>query len=154
MTSIIIIDQSGNIKSVSIKNTDESGLYKKCGFKSINHFAKQASWDIVFNNHTLNIRLYAKTEGRVNSKNVYKFPILNTDNISFYGKCLLICYQLDESTHTYNCISMKADMWNNIYTRLISSSFSSNYNVTLTESLPIQSEHEHITLELKEEDYI
>jgi len=160
MTSIVIIEPSGNIKTVSIKNTDESELYKKCGFKSANHFAKQASWDIVFNTKSLNVRLYAKIEGRVNSKNLYKFPMLN--NISFYGKCLLICYQLEESTNIYNCTSMKEEMWNNIYKQLTNSdidtstntNINTDTNTNLTNNISVPVNNENIALELKEEEYL
>ena len=43
-TCIIIIDKSGNIKTLNVKDYKEEDLFKKCGFKKADGLIKQHTW--------------------------------------------------------------------------------------------------------------
>ena len=42
--SIIIIEKSGSLKTLTVKEYNESELYKKCGFKKDDGFAQRTEW--------------------------------------------------------------------------------------------------------------
>ena len=42
--SIIIIEKGGSVKTLTVKEYNESELYKKCGFKKDDGFAQRTEW--------------------------------------------------------------------------------------------------------------
>jgi hypothetical protein len=89
MPSFLIVEKTGNIKEVVIKNYDESELYKKAGFKSAEGFAIQTTWAVELKDRKFKIQLYAKTSGRAGQENKYEFPP-PVDNSLFFGNCVLV----------------------------------------------------------------
>lgn len=88
MTSIILIEKTGTIKSVSVKDLTPESLSKKAGFKSAEGFALQHTWgqEEGLDQH---ISLYAKTTGRAGQENKYDFPP-PVDERLFFGTCVLV----------------------------------------------------------------
>lgn len=58
--SIVIVERSGQLKSLHIKNYVEEELYKKCGFKKADGFINQCVWNIKIHGTKYNVTLYAK----------------------------------------------------------------------------------------------
>ena len=90
MSSILIVEKSGNIKEVSLKTYDETELYKKAGFKTKDDFICRANWNIEdLNNKSYSIYVFGKITGRANSENKYEFPP-PIDNTIFFGNCIIV----------------------------------------------------------------
>jgi hypothetical protein len=89
MPSIIIVEKLGNIKSVQLKNYDESELYKKAGFKTADGFKCHTNWTVDIESNKYVICVYGKTNGKANQENKYEFPP-PIDNTLFFGNCVII----------------------------------------------------------------
>jgi len=74
MPIVIIIEKTGSIKELNIKNYNEEELYKKTGFKSSDGFKIATTWNVVVKEKSYIISVYGKTNGRANSENKYEFP--------------------------------------------------------------------------------
>ena len=108
MTSILIIEQNGDIKETKVKVFDEDSLYKKAGFKTDTGFKSHVIWKIT---DTMKVKVYGRTSGRANSENKYDFPP-PIDNTLFFGKCLVVKIENDEP------VGLKSSEWNKIYEKL------------------------------------
>lgn len=82
MIKVILIDDN-LINEINIKNTDDSNIYKKCGYKSNSNFNKITNWNYK-DNYT--IELWSKIKG--NFKN--NFSLFIDNNINIYGKAIFI----------------------------------------------------------------
>jgi hypothetical protein len=110
--SIIVIEKSGNVKELKVKNLVESDIYKKAGFKTPNDFKEHTVWkNIKVNSSVYNIHVYGKTVGRANQENKYEFPP-PIDNVLFFGSCVLINKAGDTPKN------LTANEWKNIYNQL------------------------------------
>ena len=109
MTSIIIVDKTGNISSSKIKENDLEDLYKKAGLKSCKDFKEQTFWTVEVKNKKYGVHLYGKTEGRAGQENKYDFPP-PVDNTLFFGKCVLI--MKDPKNHL---VDLNESSWKSIY---------------------------------------
>lgn len=122
MPSILIVDKTGSIKELNIKNYSEEDLYKKAGFKSNDGFELKTSWDIQIplknteiNENKTNkyfICVYGKTKGRAGQENKYDFPP-PIDNTLFFGSCIIINHPEGEEIG-----SLTKSEWNKIYEHL------------------------------------
>ena len=75
MTLIVIVDKSGTLKSLNVKDFKEEELYKKCGFKKAEGFGKQTDWLVKISGQgKYGVSVFAKTEGKANTENKYDFP--------------------------------------------------------------------------------
>ena len=88
----LIINKSGTIKEINIKEDSLEYLSKKCGFKNDNKFEEQTQWDVKLKGDIFNIKLYAKEDGRANNENKYDFPP-PVDTKLYFGSCILINYE-------------------------------------------------------------
>lgn len=114
--TIIIVEKTGALKSLSIKDYKEEELYKKCGFKKSEDFQKQVEWSVKFENKKYYITVYAKTDGKANSENKYDFPP-PIDTKLFFGNCAIIAkVKNEDGTHVLTDLSLQ--MWNKIYEKL------------------------------------
>ena len=104
--NIIIVEKTGTLKSLAIKDFKEEELFKKCGFKKTEDFIIQHEWNVKTG---LSIVVYAKTDGRANSENKYDFPP-PIDNKLFFGNCAILAKDDDQ---TY--IDLSLDLWEQIY---------------------------------------
>ena len=115
MTSILIVEKGGNLKSLSVKDYQEDELFKKCGFKKVDGFSKHTDWTIKLSGSKYIVSAYGKTEGKANGENKYDFPP-PIDNILFFGSCALVCHKVEGST-TAIC-NLTLDLWEKMYEKL------------------------------------
>jgi hypothetical protein len=114
--NIIIIEKTGVLKSLLVKEFDESELFKKCGFKKAEDFIKQTEWNIKLDGKKYYVSLYAKADGRANSENKYDFPP-PVDNKLFFGSCALVAkVKNDESKNVF--INLTLELWTKMYEKL------------------------------------
>jgi hypothetical protein len=112
MTSIVLVEPSGNIKQIKSKDISRDLLYKKCGFRTSDHFDIRTTWSVEFNNEIVNVELWAKNEGKANNENKYDFPP-NVDKDLFFGSCALV--RVDSNG---TIVNLTCDLWLKIYEKL------------------------------------
>jgi hypothetical protein len=112
MISILLVEHNGNIKQTKLKDFSRETLYKKCGFRSTEHFDRTAVWSIEYNKELINIELWAKSDGKANNENKYDFPP-PVDNALYYGTCALI--RVDSKG---TIVDLSSDLWLRIYEKL------------------------------------
>lgn len=115
MTSIIIVEKGGNLKALSVKEYQETELFKKCGFKKADGFLKQTEWTIKMSGSKYIVAVYGKTEGKANGENKYDFPP-PIDNVLFFGSCALVCSKVEGNT-TSIC-NLTLELWEKMYEKL------------------------------------
>ena len=108
MVLVLLVEKSGTIKEINVKQFDEIYLSKKAGFKSSKGFSQINGWNI----NNLGIFLYAKTDGRAGQENKYDFPP-PSDNTLFFGGCLLIAKNANNEF-----IDLNVKVWKVIYEKL------------------------------------
>ena len=114
MTSILVIDKSGTIKSVKAKDLTSETLYKKCGFRKADGFERRAEWEVSIDGTKRRVELWARDEGKANTENKYDFPP-PADTALFFGSCALV--ETDRKDHTsYEDLS-ESD-WSKMYEKL------------------------------------
>ena len=114
--TIIIVEKTGSLKSLSIKDYKVEELYKKCGFKKANDFIKQVEWSAKYDGKKYFIEVFAKKEGRANSENKYDFPP-PIDTTLFFGSCAILAY-LKQSDGSKSYTDLSLPLWNKIYEKL------------------------------------
>jgi hypothetical protein len=87
--NVLIIEKTGNIKDLAIKNFSEAELYKKAGFKTAAGFELQTEWGAEIGNKKYSVSLYGKADGRAGQENKYELPP-PLDNVLFFGSCILV----------------------------------------------------------------
>ena len=115
MTSILIVEKGGNLKSLSVKDYQENELFKKCGFKKADGFSKQTEWTIKLTGSKYVVSAYGKTEGKANGENKYDFPP-PIDNVLFFGSCALVCHKVEGGTTTI--CNLTLELWEKMYEKL------------------------------------
>ena len=111
--NIIIVEKTGTLKSLMVKDFKEEELFKKAGFKKVDGFEKQAEWTVKNNNEKLFIIVYGKTDGRANTENKYDFPP-PIDSKLFFGTCIILAKSRENNTF----VSLTMEMWQKIYEKL------------------------------------
>ena len=110
--TIIIVDKTGTLKTLNIKDYKVEELYKKCGFKKSEDFCLQTEWNVKLNGQKYLIQMYGKLEGKSGSENKYDFPP-PVDTKLYFGSCALVGLT-NATTH----INLSLDLWNKIYEKL------------------------------------
>ena len=115
--TIIIVDKSGTLKNLTVKEYKEEELFKKCGFKKSEGFKKHTDWNnIKIDGEKYSVSVYAKDDGKANSENKYDFPP-PIDNKLFFGSCALVGYiKKDDGTKVLTNLSIS--LWEKIYEKL------------------------------------
>jgi hypothetical protein len=113
---IIIVDKSGSLKQLTVKDYYDEELYKKCGFKKPDGFTKHTSWSIKLDGRKYSVSAYGKTEGKANMENKYDFPP-PIDNTLFFGSCALVC-SLKQDDGKTTLITLSLDQWTKMYEKL------------------------------------
>ena len=114
--NIIIVEKTGSLKSLAIKDFKLEELFKKCGFKKADDFIKQVEWNVKYDSKKYFIEVFAKTDGRANSENKYDFPP-PIDTKLFFGSCAILAY-LKNSDGNKNYTDLTLQLWNKIYEKL------------------------------------
>lgn len=112
MTRVIIVEKSGDLKSLNIKNFDKNDLYKKCNFKKPENFECRTIWDTKNKFDFKFVEVWAKNSGKANTENKYDFPP-PIDKDLFFGSCIITARN-DED----NYMDITIEEWNQIYEKL------------------------------------
>lgn len=114
--TIILVEKTGELKTLSIKDYKEDELFKKCGFKKADDFSKQVSWASKIDGQKYAISMYGKSEGKANMENKYDFPP-PVDNKLYFGCCALVAQSSDD-LNKKSFTNLSLDLWNKIYEKL------------------------------------
>ena len=116
--TIIIVDKTGLLKTLQVKEFNTEDLYKKCGFKKSDDFIQQTEWGVKIPSEKdkIYIRIFAKTTGRANNENKYDFPP-PIDNNLFFGNCAIVA-QIRDTPTTFKHIDLTIPLWDKIYEKL------------------------------------
>lgn len=114
--TIIIVDKSGSLKTLNVKDYKEEDLYKKCGFKKSDGFSLQVEWPVKLESQRFLIQMYGKLDGKANMENKYDFPP-PVDNKLYFGSCVLVGMIRDDVGHRTH-INLTIELWNKIYEKL------------------------------------
>ena len=113
---VIIVEKTGSLKSLTIKDYKEEELYKKCGFKKQDGFEKHTEWKIKMDGKKYIVAAYGRTEGKANMENKYDFPP-PIDTTLFFGSCLLLCTLLKDDGKK-EPTSLTLEQWEKMYEKL------------------------------------
>ena len=116
MTTIVIVEKTGVLKNLTIKEYNEEELYKKCGFKKADDFGKQTEWNVKIDGKKYLTSLYGKIDGKANTENKYDFPP-PVDSTLFFGNCALVCHKKKDDS-TFELCSMSSELWEKMYEKL------------------------------------
>jgi hypothetical protein len=114
--NIIIVETSGTLKPLSIKDFKEEELYKKCGFKKSEDFIQQVEWSAKYDGKKYYVHVFGKLNGKANSENKYDFPP-PIDQKLFFGSCAIISF-IKNSDGSKKYIDLSLQLWNKIYEKL------------------------------------
>jgi hypothetical protein len=114
--TIVLVEKTGELKTLSVKDYKEDELFKKCGFKKADDFTKQVEWPIKFDGQKYTIAMYGKTAGKANMENKYDFPP-PVDNKLFFGCCVLVGHIRDDNNNK-SLINLSLELWAKIYEKL------------------------------------
>jgi hypothetical protein len=114
--TVIIVEKTGTLKSLAIKDFKEEELFKKCGFKKADGFNKQTEWKLKIDGKKYIVYAYGKEDGRANSENKYDFPP-PIDTKLFFSSCALVAQIVnDKGGKVYTDLSLV--LWNKMYEKL------------------------------------
>jgi hypothetical protein len=113
---VVIIEKSGTPKSLNIKDYKEEELFKKCGFKKADGFAKHTVWPVKIDGKKYSVAMYGKLDGKANMENKYDFPP-PIDTKLFFGACVLVATILETGKEKTLC-NLSLDLWDKIYEKL------------------------------------
>ena len=116
--NIVIVEKTGQLKLLSIKDFKEEDIFKKCGFKKAEDFKKQHEWTIKIEGIKYLVSVFAKTEGRANSENKYDFPP-PIDNKLFFGNCGIVAKK--QKLHgdvQFEYSNLSIELWEKMYEKL------------------------------------
>jgi hypothetical protein len=113
MVKVVIVEKTGNLKESKTKDLNEDNFFKLCGFRKADNFDIRNTWENVkINNEKYTICLFAKNEGKANTKNKYDLPP-PVDNTLFFGNMLLM--RKDEDNQWSD---LSTEEWEKIYEKL------------------------------------
>lgn len=110
---IVIVEKTGTLKSLKIKDFKEEDIYKKCGFRKVGAFSKKATWTTKIDKVKYTTLLYATEEGSANNENKYDFPP-PVDNALFFGNCAIVCKTTQIGTYA----NLPVKLWTRIWEKL------------------------------------
>jgi hypothetical protein len=114
--TIIIVDKSASLKTLTVKDYKEEELFKKCGFKKSDDFELQVEWPVKLDGQKYLVAMYGKLNGKANMENKYDFPP-PVDKKLYFGSCALVGMIRDDSNNK-SLINLSIELWNKIYEKL------------------------------------
>lgn len=118
--TIIIVERTGDLKSLAIKDFKEEELFKKCGFKKGEDFVKQTERSVKYPSGITGtkyyVQVFAKTEGRANFENKYDFPP-PIDKKLFFGSCAILAY-IKDTNGEKKYVNLTLELWEKLYEKL------------------------------------
>jgi len=112
MTTIVIVEKSGNVKQVKTKDVTRETLYSKCGFRKADGFEKRTVWKVDMD-ESYTIEMWSRDDGKANTENKYDFPP-PVDTALYFGNCCVV--RVDETTD--NIVDFTTSEWKKIYEKL------------------------------------
>ena len=109
MPKIVLIEKTGSLKTLNVKEFSEETLYKKAGLKVGEGFVLQHTWGVE-DGLDQSIKLYAKKTGRAGQENKYDFPP-PVDETLFFGPCILVGTDLESGKP----VDLEEEDWEEIY---------------------------------------
>lgn len=117
MTSIVLIETNGTVKTLKAKEVTMETLYKKCGFRVADDFVKRHTWCVRLNKseqERFTVSVWAKKSGKANFENKYDFPP-PVDKELYFGTCAIV--RTSENNEN-EFIDLTKEMWEKIYEKL------------------------------------
>jgi len=113
MTSIILVESSGTLKSLKAKDLSVDTLYRKAGYRSADHFEKRHVWVCKLDQEQeVSVALYAKTTGKALHENKYNFPPPVESDL-YFGTVILVQVASDGQL-----VNLEIPTWNAVYDKL------------------------------------
>jgi hypothetical protein len=115
--SIVLIQKSGEVSTLSIKAFNVAEIYKKCGYKTDTDFGIQAEYTVQQNDQTIQYVVYGKPTGRAGNENKYEFPPLKGTDIDsrlLFGTCAIIA--INQTLNQYAHLTVEG--WESVYEQL------------------------------------
>lgn len=107
--TFVIVEKSGSLKEVSVKEITIEEMYKKCGFRKGDDFECRTTWENVeVGNTKYTVQLWARNEGKANTENKYDFPP-PVDTSLFFGNCAIV--QIKNNKYA----NLSKELWLKIY---------------------------------------
>ena len=117
MTSIVLIETNGTVKTLKAKEMTADTLYKKCGFRVADDFVCRHTWRVRLkksDEERFIVSVWAKKIGKANFENKYDFPP-PIDKELYFGTCAIVrTSENDENKF----IDLTKEMWEKIYEKL------------------------------------
>ena len=114
--TIVLVDKTGELKELNVKDYKEDELFKKCGFKKADGFSKHTEWNVKLNGQKYSIMMFGKEDGKANMENKYDFPP-PIDKKLLFGCCVLVG-QLRDDSGAKSLFSLTSDLWKKLYEKL------------------------------------
>ena len=112
----VLVDKTGELKELNVKDYKEDELFKKCGFKKADGFTKQTEWNVKLNGQKYSIMMFGKEDGKANMENKYDFPP-PIDKKLLFGCCVLVG-QLRDDSGAKSLFNLTSDLWTKLYEKL------------------------------------
>ena len=112
MTTILIVNQLGNISELLVKKFKIEDLYKKCNYRKQDGFELRNTWNVKLGNKSYVLELHGKIDGRANMENKYEMPP-PVDKVLYFGALAIINKDSDN-----NIVSLSIKEWEDIYEKL------------------------------------
>jgi len=106
MVKLVIINCTGEMKTLAVNSLNYDELYKKCKFRKKDGFEKHHTWKLKWESADIFIHLFAKTEGRHTIINKYELPP-PMDKILFYGSMAIVASSDEEGESPVDCTTDK-----------------------------------------------
>ena len=113
---IVIVDKSGILRSLNVKEYKEEDLFKRCGFKKADGFVKHTVWPVKIDGQKYNVAMYGKLDGKANMENKYDFPP-PVDTKLFFGACALVATTTNSSKEQV-LHNLSIELWEKMYEKL------------------------------------
>lgn len=114
---IVIVDKTGTLKSLNVKEYKEEELFKKCGFKKADGFEKHTIWPVKIDGQKYNVAMYGKLDGKANMENKYDFPP-PIDTKLFFGACALVATTTPDKGKGQQLHNLSVELWEKMYEKL------------------------------------
>jgi hypothetical protein len=111
---IVIVDKLGSLKTVKVKDFKEEDVYKKCGLKKPDGFAKRVEWSTKIDKVKYVVQVHASTDGVANNENKYDFPP-PADNMLFFGSCAITCKMMPLGQYTNLTVQLWTKIWEKLF---------------------------------------
>jgi len=114
--TIVLVEKTGELKELNVKDYKEDELFKKCGFKKADGFSKQTEWNVKLNSQKYSIMMFGKEDGKANMENKYDFPP-PVDKKLLFGCCVLVG-QLRDDSGDKSLFNLTSELWTKLYEKL------------------------------------